>query len=124
MWLKRQYRRRPMVAIATTAASVDITLGVLEGRFSLALLGIALGLGGGLWSWRQVNTAIPQAPAIFLPYASSGLPVIQTEFSPLLAESSDRPVPATGAAPVDHNPGRSDSSRPPAQPVWPESNRD
>lgn len=80
VWLKRQYRRRPVVAIATTIAGVDITLGILEGSFSLALLGIALGFGGGAWSWRMVNASAPQpVPPMFLPYASSEVPLIQTD---------------------------------------------
>jgi hypothetical protein len=78
-WLKRQYRRRPTVAIATTVAGVDIGLGIIEGSFSLALLGIALGIGSGAWSWRLVSASSHQAAPIFLPYASSDRPVIQVE---------------------------------------------
>ncbi|PSN12431.1 hypothetical protein C7271_23545 [filamentous cyanobacterium CCP5] len=79
--LKRQYRRRPVLAIASTVAGTEIVLGVLEGSFSLALLGIALGIGGGIWSWRVMAPSTPQATSIFLPYASAEMPVIQTETS-------------------------------------------
>lgn len=89
IWLKRQYRRRPAVAIATTVAGVDIGLGIVEGSFSLALLGIALGFGTGAWSWRIVSASSPQAAPIFLPYASSEMPVIQAESN---GESSSEPT--------------------------------
>lgn len=82
VWLKRQYRRRPAPAIATTIAGVDIVLGAWEGSFSLALFGIALGLGGGVLAWRNLSPSSHQPPQLFLPYSSSHAPLIQLEKKP------------------------------------------
>mgnify|MGYP006266204889 CR=1 FL=1 len=81
VWLKRQYRRRPLGAIATTVAGIDISLGGLEGSVSLTLFGMILGCGGGLVVWRTIASTAPQSPQLFLPYASSHAPLIQLDDS-------------------------------------------
>ena len=80
--VKRLYRQEPILAIATTAGAVDVLIGTVQSSLSLAVFGMALGIGGWIVTARLARRPLPPPPApLYLPDPSTRAPRVQLKSS-------------------------------------------